>query len=275
MPRDSRAGLTVHWQSLSEGRAPALLLHCALAYSGAYRALAEALTPDLGIVAPDMPGHGRSDDWDGQTDMHDLVTAVAASFLVPGTHLIGHSFGATVALRLAQEHPGQVASLTLIEPVLFAAARDEDPALHADHMRRSASYVEAMKAHDWETAAERFTANWGDGRNWEALQQRQSEGFIRRIPLVAATQDCLNEDTAGLLAPGRIEAVRAPTLLLRGARTMPVIAPVQAAIARRLPDAREEVIAGAGHMLPLSHPEAVAAAIRARLGALSPGAQSG
>jgi pimeloyl-ACP methyl ester carboxylesterase len=69
----------------------------------------------------DLPGHGRSAPWAG-TDYHSDATAVAAALLHGPTHIIGHSFGATVALRLAVERPDLVSRVTLIEPVMFAAA---------------------------------------------------------------------------------------------------------------------------------------------------------
>jgi lipase len=77
---------------------------------------------------PDRAGHGGA--------RGGTRRATGPRFPRPGTehalgllpegpvHLIGHSFGATVALRLAIEAPERVASLTLIEPVLFAAAPD-------------------------------------------------------------------------------------------------------------------------------------------------------
>jgi pimeloyl-ACP methyl ester carboxylesterase len=45
-----------------------------------------------------------------------------------------------------------------------------------------------------------------------------------------------------------------------------VIAAISAGLERRLPAARRETIPGAGHMGPITHPDAVAAAIRAHLG---------
>lgn len=275
MPREVRAGFGVHWQALSDGAEPALLLHCALAYAGAYAPMGAALSGKLAIAAPDMPSHGRSDDWDGRGDIHDAMTAIAGTFLTPGIHLIGHSFGATVALRLAQERGTEVASLTLIEPVLFAAAQASDPDAHAAHRRATAPFADAMQACDWPRAARIFVGAWGDGRGWDALPQRQRDGFVKRIPLIAETDRCLNADTAGLLSPGRMEAVTTPTLLLRGTRTMPVVPAIHAAFSARLPRVRETLIDDAGHMLPLTHPGATADAIAAHVTAVSPTRQTG
>ena len=53
----------------------------------------------------DMPGHGQSADWDGRHEYQTLVAQAAAACCDGPTHLIGHSFGATAALRLAVERP--------------------------------------------------------------------------------------------------------------------------------------------------------------------------
>ena len=76
----------------------------------------------------DLPGHGRSPDWDGVVEYQHLSTQIAASFVIEPVDLIGHSFGATVALRLAVEQPQKLRSLTLIEPVFFAVAARDAPA---------------------------------------------------------------------------------------------------------------------------------------------------
>jgi pimeloyl-ACP methyl ester carboxylesterase len=89
------------------------------------------------MIAFDLPGHGRSADWDGASDYHHLSTQIAASFLTEPVDLIGHSFGATVALRLAVEQPQKLRSLILIEPVFFAVAAQDSP---GSFFERSATY---------------------------------------------------------------------------------------------------------------------------------------
>jgi len=73
-------------------------------------------------LAFDLPGHGRSADWAGTDCTADCTAAALAPCYGPRA-IVGHSFGATVALRLALKHPSLCHSLTLIEPVFFAVAR--------------------------------------------------------------------------------------------------------------------------------------------------------
>jgi len=160
------AGL--RWQSFGAGPRRAVALHCSLAHGGAWTAVGDRLD-GVALAAPDLPGHGRSPDWDGRGDYHDRATGEVAALMDeigPGValDLIGHSFGATVALRLALERPDRVRSLVLIEPVLFAAARDGAPAVLADHLARAAPFRAALAGGDAAAAARLFHAEWGQGR---------------------------------------------------------------------------------------------------------------
>ncbi|MHA6344710.1 alpha/beta fold hydrolase [Roseivivax sp. CAU 1761] len=259
----------IHWRRYGDGPDPALFLHCALAHGGLWRGVAERLGDRLAVAAPDMPGHGRSAPWDGG-DLHDQVTALAASALRPGDHLVGHSFGGTVALRLALGAGPRPASLTLVEPVLFAAARAAEPEVFDAQEAAFRPVWEAAAAGDLERAARDFTALWGDpGAPWEALDAARRQALAAGMPTVAATRDVLHADAKGLLAPGGLERLDLPVLLIRGADSPPVVAAIHRALLARLPAAREVVVPGAGHMVPLTHAGAVAAAIAEQLAAVA------
>ena len=68
-------------------------------------------------IVPDRPGHGRSPS-PGRPDDAEADGAWVVQLLGDGAHLVGHSFGACVALAAAAMKPNAVRSLTLIEPAM-------------------------------------------------------------------------------------------------------------------------------------------------------------
>lgn len=259
------AGHRTAWRVFGHGPRPALALHCSLAHAGAWAAVGERLGDLLTMTAVDMPGHGRTADWDGETDLHRLSTDIAAHFAAQGpVDLIGHSFGGTVALRLALERPERVRSLTLIEPVLFAAAHRADPAHYAADTAQ-APFAQAWREGRREDAAALFHAEWGNGIALDALPERQRRYIVDRMGLIVAQDPYLAQDSAGLLRPGGLESLPMPVLLAEGGASPPVIGAIMGELARRIPDARRLVVPGAGHMLPITHSAAVAAGLRAML----------
>ena len=246
--------------------APALLLHCSLAHSGAWSGVAQRLAGALDMTAMDLPGHGRSPDWDRARDFHDQATAMARSVLPSGSHVVGHSFGAVVALRLALEG-ASIRSLTLIEPVLFAAAKQAGDPAHREHHRAFERIDAVFQDGDREGAARMFSDLWGSGAAWEAMPPELRAYQVERIHLIWAGTPVLEDDAAGLLVPGRLEALGVPTLLIQGGRSPAVIGATLGALAARLPDARRVTVPEAAHMVPITHPGDVADAIRAHVGA--------
>jgi pimeloyl-ACP methyl ester carboxylesterase len=253
-----------HVRRFGEGARRVLALHCSLSHGGIWRGVAEHLAREVTLIAPDLPGHGKSPDWDGVADFQDACLAAVHPLLDGYMDVVGHSFAATVALRLAQEHPGRVRRLCLIEPVLFAAARMDDPAAFAGNTEASRGFRAALAEGDMALAARLFNRLWGDGRPWETLPPHTRAYITERMRIIPGQDASLVDDRAGLLAPERLARVGVP-VLLRGDRSPPVTAAINAALAARLPEAREAVIAGAGHMAPLTHPQEVAGALRAFL----------
>lgn len=247
-------------RSFGDGPRRVLALHCTLAHSGAWRGLAGLIGETATLITPDMLSHGRSPDWDGQGDYQDRCTEAVTHLLEPNMDIIGHSFGATVALRLAVEHPEKVRSLTMIEPVFFAVAMADAPELVASHEAEATPYVEALAAGDNALAARLFNRMWSDnGPRWPDMAESTRAAMTRAIHVVPAQRPSLFEDRSGMLAPGVLDRVTAPVLLLRGSQSHPAINAVNDGLARRLANAQNKVIEGAGHMLAISHPAQVAA----------------
>ncbi|MEL6914016.1 MAG: alpha/beta hydrolase [Pseudomonadota bacterium] len=234
-----------------------LMIHCALAHGGVLAPLARALG---GGLAFDLPGHGRGPAWDAARDYQEHCVAMAVEAMDAPGPVLGHSFGGTVALRLAVERPDLVTALTLVEPVFFAALRVHDGPAHAAHEAAFAPIVEAYEAGDLHLMAERFTTMWG-GAPWADLPARFKDMLARQMPLIIAQGVGIDADPGGVFAPGRLEALGCPVTLIRGSHTAPSVAAIHRVLIR-LTGAEEHVIEGAGHMSPLTHPEAVAALTR-------------
>lgn len=265
MPTALRAGLNIHWRQGGTGRRQALMLHCSLAHSGALKGLIEGLGDLITVTAFDLPGHGKSADWPGGSSYQDAVVAVARSFLdeMPGpVDLVGHSFGGTCLLRIAFETPEKVRTLTLIEPPFYDAGRAAGDPEIGRQLRRDEAFASWFSMGDHEAAAKAFLAGWGTGTPWEEIAPEQRAYFADRMHLVETAGNTLNADFVGITAPGGLERIPCPVLLIRGGESPGGIAAVHRALLARLPDAREVVVPGAGHMVPVTHPEPVAAAVR-------------
>lgn len=159
------------------------------------------------VLALDLPGHGGSAKQVGTGDLASLSEAVAAFLRAQGigkAHLVGHSLGAAVALRLALDAPARVASLTLICPAgLGAEINAEFTTGMVDASRRKQlepilgmlfadkSLVSRDMAEDLlrfkrldgaqAALAAIAEANFGGGRQHEILRGRLPE--LRNIPI--------------------------------------------------------------------------------------------
>lgn len=232
-----------------------LMLHCTLGRLETLVPLADALPGDA--VLMDLLGHGASQDWDTGLGDYQTANAAAAADLCDGPlHVVGHSFGATVALRMALDFPGTVSRLTLIEPVFFALATD--PVAQADHVARFTPIHTAHDAGDADTAARLFHGDWGGG-GWDQIPDRTRAAIVQRMPLIMAGVPSIQDDVHGVAA--RLAQIDVPVTLIRGAGAVPIIPAIHAAICAALPQARDHVVPGAGHMVALTHVPQVAAII--------------
>lgn len=225
--------------------------------------MGQCLSSELTMTAFDLPGHGRSAEWDARGEMGTVCTDIAADFAQEHGPLdvIGHSFGGVVALRLAMQRLDLVRSLIMIEPVFFAAGLRTQPAACAVHLDEFAAFNATMAAKDLTSAARGFIGAWGGGRPWDSFNDAAQARIITQMRLIAAASPTLYDDAGGLLEPGVLERIDIPTLLLEGSEAPQIIPAINAALAARLPRARRRVIEGAGHMSVATHASEVSTEI--------------
>lgn len=212
---------------------------------------------DRNVLAPDLPGHGRSGgrplssiealaDW-----LLELLEKVGAGNTA-GLCLAGHSMGSLVALEAAARRAAPLRRLVLVgsavpmpvAPLLLDAARDDPPKAMALINR-------------WSHSPRAWRGACGGAGLWlPALNLRVME---RQPP------GTLHNDLAACNAyqggSAAIARLRCPMTLIAG--TADRMTPVKAAraLAAALPDARLIELASVGHALMAEAPAAVAAAI--------------
>ncbi|MEL6992155.1 MAG: alpha/beta hydrolase [Pseudomonadota bacterium] len=258
MPKAERAGFPTYWTTYGQGPREALMIHCGLAHSGSWGRVARTLSGALTMTAFDTPGHGRSDAWDGRDEIQKLTAEIAADFLTQPTDVIGHSFGATVALRLAVMRPELVRSLTLIEPVFFAVALADRPEIAPAFKASQSDFGTAMERGDTLTAARDFTRIWGDGTPWEVIPKDVQQSLADQMYLIMASHDALNNDVGGMLEEGVLDTLHCPVLLMEGSKSPAIIRDINNGLSARLPNTTHAMIMGAAHMAPITHADQVA-----------------
>lgn len=251
MMKEARLGLETAWITRGTGPHPALFLHCSLASSRSLAPLMEELDGIVEAVAPDLPGHGDSGDWDGSGDFVGRSAEMAATFCGAPRDVVGHSLGAVTSLTMLARNPSLARRAVLIEPVFFAAAKGTEA--HTDHIARHGEMADALDRGDRDDATRIFTDVWGTGQPWASIPPAQRAAMADRIHLIPATEPALEQDANDLLSDGTLEAITLPVLLIRGETTHPVIADIHETLRNRLPDVTEAVVPGAGHMSPITH----------------------
>lgn len=212
---------------------------------------------------PDLIGYGAGAVWPPGATLELDTEALGLVGLLQsapaGVHLVGHSYGGSVALQLALRWPQHVRSLTVYEPVRFALLRDgdgEDRRLFDGIVavgREIGARVLQGRGRD---AAALFIDYWSGEGSWAALPPSRQDAVVARMAKVRAEFEALFGDPLRLSDFRRLEL---PVRLLCGTRSPAPALRVTERLAQALPDARLERLDGLGHLGPIEAPQRVAA----------------
>jgi len=251
--------------------APIVLLHAGAGSGKQWVKTARLLEARFLLIAPDLWGFGGTESWSGEQELtHDHQALLVASLIEhlcnEPVHLVGHSYGGATAVRLILRSKELVRTAVLIEPILtplLALAGEEK------HFRE---YFDMAQAFLGNVAAGKLDEGWRgflDYRNrpgtWEALPEASRERFR------AATESTVAAFRSNLSNPTSIkdlEQFSLPTLVMCGEKTTVPDRRVAEILRDHIPQCRYELIPGADHMSPLSHPAFIAEAVERHINAL-------
>ncbi|MFL5297577.1 MAG: alpha/beta fold hydrolase [Phenylobacterium sp.] len=252
-------GVQLHYELKGRDGPPVVLVHGSWVDHANWSAVDDALARSFRVLAYDRRGHSRSERPAGQgsvdEDVADLAALIEALGLAPA-HVVGNSFGAVIALRLACERPELFASLSVHEPPLIGLL-DGDPGLRPmveAVQSRLGAVAEQIARGDAAGASRKFVDEVALGPgSWDQLPPDMQAVFINNAPTFL---DETREPQAYGLDLERLRRFSAPALLTKGDQSPPFFAPVLDIVASALPHARRLTFEGAGHAPQMSHPEA-------------------
>jgi pimeloyl-ACP methyl ester carboxylesterase len=208
--------------------------------------------------------HYWPERWDGSgagftVDQHvaDLASFIAALGAGPA-HVIGHSRGAHIAFRLAERHPQLVGRLVLAEPSGVLDDTLLPPgATPGSYTAFIADAVERVRRGDVEDGLCSFYAYAVGPGSWDQLtEERRQIGRDNALTLHGQ----INEGRTPY-SRASAEAIRTPTLLVRGALTRPAFVEVIDGLGSAMPGVARVTIPEAGHPMNRENPSAFNAAV--------------
>ena len=216
------------------GKARLLFVHGWQADRTVWNGIVAELGPGTRSVAVDLRGSGASSDAGGPynlewfaADLRELVEALGIGPLV----VVGHSMGATVALRLAVDAPELVSGLILIAPV---------PAGGAGFSPKGADYLRATAGNP--VAARKWLSAMFSGEPDAGVVDRlcDAAGKAPRDAALESFESWANADFADATS-----AISAPAVVVAPERDNPEM--YQRKVAALLPNARFVELPDCGH----------------------------
>ncbi len=249
---------------MSTSTTPVLLLHGQPGGARDWDRVIAALADPTGVIAIDRPG------WNGGSAATDIDGNVRAALDALDRHgieravVVGHSYGAAIACRIALEHSERVSALVLLAP-----AANQASLLPLDYL------LAARVAGPAASAAVLAGSGWA---LWPGLLRRRiADRFGLDERHLARTGDALRRPSAwrAFSAEQRslvtelpelerhLDRIVAPTVIMIGSEDL-VVPPRSAwRLATRIPHAEVIEIESAGHLLPQGHARQVAGVIDA------------
>jgi pimeloyl-ACP methyl ester carboxylesterase len=268
MPFIDLPELRIHYADRGTGT-PVVLIHASTQNGGQWDGVVDSMPAGRRYLLPDLYDSGETGPWPDRRELNlddeaDLVLAVLERVGQPA-HIAGHSYGGAVAVRIALRAPERLRSLSLIEPGGWPLLREAG--LWAPHDE----YKDVMDKFRAAVAAGNLAAAWrdfliyyrGDAQAWAVLDADMQQRIIAKTPAQLRVYLAQASNPTRLADLARISM---PTLVLQGDATTAPEAAICRIMSERIPGARLQIVAGAGHAMVRTHQRQVARALASFFG---------
>ena len=245
--------------------APIVALHSSASNSGQWRQLKADLEGRFEVYAFDLPGCGRAPLAGDHSRKGAAFSAIPVIKEIEkfgcAVHLVGHSNGGGIAIKVALMRPDLVKSLALYEPATFHFLKDGNSTdKNLFQQIHSISELVATSATENDTSArlQDFLDFWNGIGFWDDLLVSSQQTLAGAISSIKA--DFAN-GFAETWELEELSKLTVPTLIMTGLDSPEVAQHVAVAIAESLPQSRIALLPELGHMAPIFQPEWVNARI--------------
>jgi pimeloyl-ACP methyl ester carboxylesterase len=249
-------------------RDPVLLVHAGVFGAWFAPVAAEPALEGRRVVRMVRAGYTDGPAPDGHLTVADHAAHCAAILDELGgrpASVVGHSSGSVIALQLALDRPDLVRSLVLSEPPLIDALVDpaDLPSLHAGMGPVLETGMAAAARGEIDTAYDTFMGLVCGPEHRTVVAGVLGTGGLEQAVRQSAF---FFADEVGAVATWTLDESRAaeleqPILLVQGGASPPPTHRLVARLAALLPTATVATVDDANHLLPLSHPNALAGLI--------------
>jgi pimeloyl-ACP methyl ester carboxylesterase len=237
-----------------------ICLHSSMSSSRQWDGLMKRLQHSYRVTALNLHGYGHGSELTAGTACSLDQEVEALADMIDETdgpiHLVGHSYGGAVAIKAAQTLGRRVRSLTLYEPVVFAAlfAVSADQPASVEISRLIADIQSDYRSGNLFHAAQRFIDYWSGPGTWGNIPFHKKLGLSEKIPVVLENFETLLSEPNALAG---MASIQVPTLYLSGRESPASVQIISELLIQRLPCVDAHQFPSLGHMGPITHREIV------------------
>ena len=245
-----------------------MLVHSSVSGARQWRRLMDDLQDRFRVRAVNLFGYGKTPAWSGNATQSLDDQARLVEGVLPANAdkvcLVGHSFGGSVAMKLAARLGIRVSKLVLLETnpfYLLAQAGRVDAFAEAMDLRNCVKTYGARG--EWLVAAEKFADYWGGAGSWQNMSSERREAFAQALRPNFFEWDAVTNETtpveqwAALLPPA--------TLLVYDPKTVLPIREIASILRQFCPWWSYKEVSDGGHMAPLTRPDVINPIVRSFL----------